>query len=96
MTDTVTYTPNVTAAVGIGGGATLTCEIVYRCEGWVPRFTLRDENGDLIAGDRRWKRGMVTYLMTRGQFRGIISESLANALVDNVATMCEERPVVLA
>jgi hypothetical protein len=39
------------ATVGIGGGDTILCEVVYRCEGWVPRFTV--SNGEPGLHDSR-------------------------------------------
>lgn len=43
------------ATVGIGGGYTIECAIVNRCEGDVPRFTVRDEAGALVGGDKLFK-----------------------------------------
>lgn len=49
------------ATVGIGGGDTILCEIVYRSEGWVPRFTISNgEAGDQDARRQPFGQAVVT------------------------------------
>jgi hypothetical protein len=39
------------------------CELVRRCEGVVPRWTITNEQGDRLGGDRRWGRSAATGLL---------------------------------
>lgn len=65
MTTLDIHTPRATATSTIGE-VTLQGEIVYRCEGWVPRFTLRDTfTGAVLGGDTRFRHAETVHLLTR-------------------------------
>lgn len=53
------------------------CEVVYRCEGYVPRWTILVDSAN-HGGDRRWRYGPAIHLLTGLGF----GERVAAALLD--------------
>lgn len=85
MSNTITDT-KASATVSIGGGDTILCEVVYRCEGWVPRFTV--SNG--VPGEhdsRRQSYGQA--FVTLRKFG--VSATAADTLLTHVASLAEAK-----